>query len=337
MDSVSVKMLSDLLGLLIGLALIIQGGDWFVAAAIRVAEFLRMPRVVIGGTLVSLATTCPELVVSIIASSRGESGLAVGNAVGSCLCNVGLVLGVTAFLRPIQLDPKSLRLPLGAMLVVAMLLFGMTLDLNLARWQGALLVAAGAAYFVGDFIRHYRDRSPAHLAEATAIEEAVIESRWAWFKTRPGTATQFLIGAAVVVGGSRLLVDGAVGAAGKLGISSMVIGLTVVAVGTSLPELITAVTSSRRAVSDLAVGNVLGANIANLSIIVGTAALLSGVPLDRTTQLFNFPSLLVVMGVLGFLIHQSHGITRRGGILLLALYGSYLAALIAITLGQRSN
>jgi cation:H+ antiporter len=330
-------MLSDLLGLLIGLALIIQGGDWFVAAAIRVAEFLRMPRVVVGGTLVSLTTTCPELVVSIVASSRGESGLAVGNAVGSCLCNVGLVLGVSACLRPIELNPKALRLPLGAMLFTALLLFVMTLDLNLARWQGAVLVAAGAIYFVGDFFRHYRDRSPAHLAEATVIEEAVTESRWSWFKTRRGTATQFLIGAAVVVGGSRLLVDGAVGAAGKLGISSMVIGLTVVAVGTSLPELITAVNSSRRAASDLAVGNVLGANIANLSIIVGAAALLKEVPLDRTTQLFNFPSLLVVIVVLGILIHQFGGISRRGGILLLALYGTYLAALIGITLAQRST
>lgn len=330
-------MWSDLLGLLIGLALIIQGGDWFVAAAIRLAEFLRMPRVVIGGTLVSLATTCPELVVSIVASSKGESALAVGNAVGSCLCNFGLVLGVTACIRPIPLDPRALRLPLGAMLVMTLLLLGMTLDLRLARWQGAVLVATGAIYFLGDFIRHYRDRSPAHLVEATVIEEAATQSRWAWFKTRRGTATQFLIGAAIVIGGSRLLVDGAVGAAGRLGISSMIIGLTVVALGTSLPELITAVTSSRRGVSDLAVGNVLGANIANLSIIVGTAALLQEVPLDRTTQLFNFPSLLLVVLVLGILIHRSGGITQRGGVILLALYGTYLAALLGITLGQRST
>ncbi len=329
-------MMSDLLGLLIGLALIIQGGDWFVAAAIRIAEFLRMPRVVVGGTLVSLTTTCPELVVSIVASSRGESGLAVGNAVGSCLCNVGLVLGVTACLRPIPLHPPALRLPLGAMLVIALILLGMTWDLRLARWQGAVLIGIGALYFVVDFIRHYRDRNPAHQKEA-AIEDAVTQSRWAWFETRPGTATQFILGAAVVVGGSRLLVDGAVGAAGRLGISSMIIGLTVVAVGTSLPELITAVTSSRRAASDLAVGNVLGANIANLSIIVGTAALLHEVPLDRVTQLFNFPFLFAVMAVLGFLIQQTSGITRRGGITLLALYGIYLVALLGITLGQRSH
>ncbi len=327
----------DLLMLLGGLALIVKGGDFFVAAAIRLAEFLRMPRVVIGSTLVSLATTTPELVVSITAGLRGESGLAVGNAVGSCICNIGLILGVTASLKSVDVRFRALRTPLLAMVGFGVLLFLMTLDLSVQRWQGGLLVAGGLGYFAWDFWHHWRDRQPREVAEATAIEREMAAARWAWVRTKAGTITQFLVGAGIVVAGSRLLVEGAVGAADKLGVPSMVIGLTVVAIGTSLPELVTAVTSCRKSVSDLAVGNVLGANIANLSLIIGAAALIQAVGLDRLTQVFNFPAMLAMMALLGWLLWTDGRLSRREGALLLGCYGTYLAALVAITLATRSS
>jgi cation:H+ antiporter len=325
-------MATELLMLLGGLALIIKGGDFFVAAAIRLAEFLRMPRVVIGSTLVSLATTTPELVVSIMAGLRGESGLAVGNAVGSCICNIGLILGVTASIKHVDVHFKALRLPLLAMFGFGILLLLMTLDLALTRGQGAILIAGGAAYFIWDFVRHWKNRKPEDVAEATAIETEKSEARWAWIQTKSGTIVQFLVGAAIVVAGSRLLVEGAVGVAARLGIPSIVIGLTVVAVGTSLPELVTAVTSSRRSVSDLAVGNVLGANIANLTLIVGAAAVIQTVGMDRFTQLFNFPALLVIMAILVVMLWTGRRVTRREGVVLLAVYGLYIVALTGLTL-----
>jgi cation:H+ antiporter len=318
--------------LLGGLALIVKGGDFFVAAAIRLAEFLRMPRVVIGSTLVSLATTTPELVVSIMASLHGQSGLAAGNAVGSCICNIGLILGVTAGLKQVDVHFRALRTPLFAMVGFGLALFLMTLDLSLARWQGAVLLLGGVVYFVWDFGRHWRDRKPAVVAEATVIEAEKSAAHWAWVKTKPGTVAQFLVGAGIVVAGSKLLVDGAVGFAGRLGVPSIVIGLTVVAVGTSLPELVTAVTSSRKSVSDLAVGNVLGANIANLSLIIGAAAVIHVVKLDRLTQLFNFPALLAVMAILVVMLWTGRRVTRREGAILLAVYALYIAALAGITL-----
>lgn len=325
-------MLNELLLLLGGLALIIKGGDFFVAAAIRIAEFLRMPRVVIGSTLVSLATTTPELVVSIMAGLRGESGLAVGNAVGSCICNIGLILGVTAALKHVDVHFCALRVPLFAMIGFGLVLFVMTLDLSLSRWQGAVLIAGGLAYFIWDFARHWRDRKPDDVAEATAIESEKAATHWAWLQTKPGTVVQFLVGAAIVVAGSKLLVDGAVGLSARLGIPSIVVGLTVVAVGTSLPELVTAVTSSRKSVSDLAVGNVLGANIANLTLIVGAAAVIQTVGMDRLTQLFNFPALLVIMAVLVLMLWTGRRVTRREGVVLLGIYALYLGALTTLTL-----
>jgi len=327
-------MLADLLILVVGLALIIKGGDWFVGASVRLAELLRMPRVVIGSTLVSLATTTPELVVSLMAGSKGEPGLAVGNAIGSCICNVGLILGITAAMRHVDVHLKVLRIPLIAMFGFAGLLFVMTLNLNLPRWEGVLLLAGGLVYFVYDFLHHARDTNPADVAEARAIKESVA-GRLPWFHSRTGSITQFLLGAGVVIVGSRFLVDAAVRLAGGLGIPSMIVGLTVVAIGTSLPELVTAVTSSRKNVSDLAVGNVLGANIANLTFIVGVAALISEVKMDRATQLVNFPALLSVFGLLLWMMLNDRKVSRKEGVALLVTYSLYLCALAFLAAGLK--
>jgi cation:H+ antiporter len=314
---------------IVGLALLIKGGDLFVSAAVRLARFLRMPPVVIGSTLVSLATTTPELVVSLMAGAKGESGLAVGNAVGSCICNVGLILGVTATLKQIDVHPSALQKPLLAMFGFGALLFLFTFDLTLSRMQGLLLVAGGLAYFACDFIWCARTPKAAAAAEAFAIEKA-ITGRLAWFSSKGGTVVQFLLGALVVIIGSRLLVDSAIVVSRGIGVPPIIIGLTVVAVGTSLPELITAVTSSRQNVSDLAIGNVLGANIANLTVVVGAAALLSDVTFKRPTQMFNFPAMLVFFGLLLWMLGSGHRVTRKEGVTLLVAYNLYIAGLVLL-------
>ena len=222
--------------LIIGLALLVKGGDLLVSAAVRIAEHLRMPRVVIGSTLVSLATTTPELAVSLMAGGRGESGLAVGNAVGSCICNIGLILGITAVLRGVDVNLRTLRTPLLAMFGCGILLFVMSLDLSLSRGQGLLLIGIGITYFIYDFAQHARERKPSAVVEARVIENAAAH-RVNWFHSKIGSMLQFLLGTGIVVLGSRWLVDSAVHIADALGIPSIIIGLTVIAIGTSLPEL----------------------------------------------------------------------------------------------------
>lgn len=320
-------MLLNALSLFLGLLLLIKGGEWFVAASVRLAELLRVPRVVIGSTLVSLATTTPELVVSLMAGSKGAPGLAVGNAVGSCICNVGLILGVAATLRHVDVHLKVLRVPLMAMFGFGGLLFLMTFDLRLGQAQGAVLVAAGLAYFVYDFAQHLRRATPAEVAEAEAVEKSVAKQP-RWLAGRAGSLVQFAAGAGVVIAGSRLLVDAAVALATALQVPSMLVGLTVVAIGTSVPELVTAVTASRKKASDLALGNVLGANIANLTFIIGAAALLSEVKISRLAQLVNFPALLVMFGALLWMLLNDRRVSRREGVVLLVLYSSYLCVLV---------
>lgn len=332
-------MALEILWLIIGLALLVKGGDLFVSAAVRIAEFLRMPRVVIGSTLVSLATTTPELVVSLMAGGKGESGLAVGNAVGSCICNIGLILGITAAFRHIDIHPRALRIPLIAMFGFGVLLFLMSLELRLSRWQGAVLVLGGLVYFIYDFVHHARDTKPADVAEAREIQDAVggpVGGRFPWFHTRAGSIVQFLLGAAVVVVGSRFLVDAAVNLASALGIPSIIIGLTVIAVGTSLPELVTAVMSSRSNASDLALGNVLGANIANLTFIVGTAAIMSDVTMRRSTQVVNFTAMLLVFGLLLWMLLNDRKVSRKEGVALLVTYSFYLCALVFLAVALKA-
>jgi cation:H+ antiporter len=321
----------DILIFAAGLVLIVKGGGLFVSASVRIAEFLRVSRVVIGSTLVSLATTSPELVVSVISGLRGEPGLAIGNAVGSCICNIGLILGVMAALKHIDIHLRTLRTPMIAMFAAGVLLFLMTLDLGVSRFQGGFLLLLGAGYFIFDFRQHLKSAPPELAAEAQAIEEQVVRGH-GWLQTRAGTAIQFLIGAVMVVIGSRLLVDAAVDMATALGVPTIIIGLTVVAIGTSLPELATAISSSRQNVSDLAIGNVLGANVANLTLIIGSAAAIHPVQLSRVTQLFNFPALLMAMTLLLVMVISERRITRREGVGLLSFYGLYLAALVALTL-----
>lgn len=320
-----------LLSLFAGLALIIKGGDLFVASSVRLAELLRMPRVVIGSTLVSLATTTPELVVSILSGLKGESGLAVGNALGSCICNIGLIIGIMAVSKPVEIHFHTLRTPLTFMTGCGLLLLALSLDLTITRLQGGFLLLLGLGYFAWDFSRNLkRSAQSGTKAHDAPQHDAPVENTW--LRTKQGTVAVFLTGAIVVTIGSKLLVDGAVGIADVLKIPPLLIGLTVVAVGTSLPELVTALTSSRKNVSDLSIGNVLGANIANLTFIVGAAAVFQDVTVSRSDQMFNFPAVLVFFGLLIWMMYTDHRISRREGAMLLVAYSLYLGVLLLVAL-----
>jgi cation:H+ antiporter len=319
----------DLLSLFGGLVLLVKGGDLFVAAAVRIARFLRLPTVVIGSTIVSLATTVPEFVVAVMSGARGTPALAVGNTVGTCVCNIALILGVAATIKRVEILPGVLHTALTTMVALGAGLYVMTFDQTLARWEGVILIMAGAGYFAYSFIEAGQRERPVEVAEAKAIERTVTKSL-AWFETRHGTVAQFTLAAGIVFVSSRLVVDGAIGIATALGVSPLIVGLTVVAIGTSLPELVTAVGSARRGVADLAVGNIIGANIANLSFVLGIAAVLTPVSIEPVTQRFDFPVMLVAMSVLVWRLWTQHRLTRRDGIIMLVSYAGYIAMVITL-------
>ncbi len=319
--------MGDVFLLALSFGLIIKGGDLFVASSVRIAEFLEVPRVVIGTTLVSLATTSPELVVSITSGIQGEPGVGVGNAVGSCMCNMCLILGLMAVIRSIGVRLADIQIPLAAMFFFGVLLLVLTWNLHLAQTAGFVLAAMGIGYFIGDFFHHRRASRPEDIAEARSIE-AEATAGMSGLRSRKATAAVFALGVVMVMAGSHFLVNSAVNLATALDVSPMVISLTIVAVGTSLPELVTAVNAARQNVSDLGVGNILGASVANLTLILGGAASFQGMSMSRATQAVNFPALLVGMLFVFWMLFSKRRISRREGWILIGYYLLYLALVL---------
>jgi len=297
--------------------LVVKGGGWFVDASIMIARHFRWPRILVGGTLVTLATTAPELIVSLTASASGHGGLAIGNAVGSVIVNTGLIIGFVAILSPMTIQPSEFRPRALWLLGAAIGLIALSWALRLDAWAGWLLCGLAAAYLVNDYF--HMKRRPEMLEDA--VDEAVnqpISKQWLWF----------IVGALLVLVGSRLLVMSAVSLAERLGVSSIIIGLTLIAFGTSLPEFVTAIISARRNASDLSVGNILAANIVNLTLVAGGSAAIRAFEIDEFTRRYSYSAMMILILIFVSAFWSKGRAGRRAGTALLLIYVIYTAGLI---------
>jgi len=230
-------MLIQIALFILGLILVLKGGNLFVDASTTIASLLMVPRFIIGGTIVSIATTSPEFVVSATASYLGDSGIALGNALGSVIANIGLIIGITAILTPISIDPKPFKRRCLWMLIITLFILIFAWDSEISRWGGLLLVLSATAYLVLNMVKANLERK-----KALSHTEEPLEVKMPMKKA----IGYFAIGILLVITGSWLLVNAGIAIATALQIPSTLIGLTVVAVGTSLPELITAITSAKK-------------------------------------------------------------------------------------------
>ncbi len=258
-------MLGNILLIIAGLALLTWGADRFVHGAASAARNMGVAPLLIGLTVVAFATSAPEILVSIVAASQNQPGLAVGNAIGSNIVNIGLVLGVTALIRPIKLESATLRREMPALLAVSLLTVSLFLDSYLSRIDGIVMLTGlvivmvwlarlGISSAANDPIkRDFEAEIPSDVSMTMAI---------VWLT----------IGLGTLLVGADLLVDGAIGVATELGISEVVIGILVVALGTSLPELAVSLASAFKGEYGLAIGNIVGSNIFNLLAVIGVAA-----------------------------------------------------------------
>ncbi len=302
-----------LLALLVGLALIVGGGDEFVDSACELARRLGVSRAVIGLTLVSFATTLPELATSAMAAAMGSGGVAYGNVVGSCIANIALVLSIAVVAVSIPIERDRLREGI-AMLALAAAVVVMALDGGISRLEGLLLLLM-LGLFLGFLVRRGRGAVEGELAPREGTP-------------RPRElALRFSLGAAGIIVGSRLLIYAGVGIARWLGVPEAVIGFTLVAVGTSLPELTTAAVSAVKRVPELSLGNIIGANVLDLTWVLGFASALKPVAIGPAEVWFsNLMMLVVVASLLAFML-TGRRLSRWEGVALLALYGFYLAGL----------
>lgn len=306
-----------------GLALLVAGGDLLVRGAVAVARRAGVSPLVIGLTLVGFGTSTPELLASLQAALIGSPAIAVGNVVGSNIANIMLILGLAALVSPVAATAPGVRRDLAVTGLATLAAVGLLIWGEVPRWSGAALLAVLALYTVGTILADRRDAAMAHLREEEAgLKETPEFKSSLWL----GLGLTVL-GLAGVMLGARFLVSGAVELAARWGISESVVGVTVVAIGTSLPELVTSLTAALKKESDVALGNVLGSNIFNVLGILGVTALVTPIAVPPEIAARDTWILIVSMLALAAAVLGLRQIPRALGFALLAGYAAYVAGL----------
>jgi len=304
----------------IGFALLFFGGDGLVRGAVGFARRFGVSPMMIGATVVAYGTTTPELFVSVDAALAGSPGISIGNVVGSNICNFLLILGTCAVIWPISLARgASLGITTAVLAAATMLFIIVGWNGQIARWQGALMILLLAGLTFYNFQKE-RKNSGGEDAFAEEAEEFAEKAP----RTAGRAALIFILGILGVLVGADLLVKGAVAVARDFGVAEEVIGLTVVAVGTSLPELATAVVAAWRRHSDVALGTVFGANIYNILGIMGVVAAITPVPVPQQMLQFDLWVLLGITCVLGLWVRYLKSIGRLSGAFFLTFYAAYV-------------
>ena len=312
-------MLGNLLLVIAGLVLLVWGADRFVHGAAATARNLGVAPLLIGLTVVAFATSAPEILVSVMAAIQNEPGLAFGNAIGSNIVNIGLVLGTTALIRPIKLESATLRREMPALLAVSLLTVSLFLDQYLSRIDGLVMLTGLVIVMVWLARLGMRSADSDPIArdyEAEIPTDVSMRMAIVWLAVGLGT---LLVGA-------DLLVDGAIGIAKMLGVSEVVIGITIVAFGTSLPELAVSVASALKGEYGLAIGNIVGSNIFNLLAVIGVAATIAPAALPPTVLSLHIFVMVAFTLVLFAMTYDYDGrgkLSRLEGLALVLAYIAY--------------
>jgi len=292
------------------------GAEWLVKGASRFARSFNIRPIVIGLTIVAFGTSMPELVTSVVAGINHLSDIAVGNIVGSNIANIGLILGLAAIVQPLTIDMRLLSREIPIMIGISLLLYFMGWDGILSRLEGGILLVGIVTYTC------YVYRMA--LKESKAVEQEYEEFVGAAYDSILKDIFWIIIGLIALVGGAYLLVHSAIYIARVVGISELVIGLTVIAVGTSLPELATSMVAAIRKESDISVGNVIGSNVFNILAVLGIAAIIQPLQINPISLRIDMPVMLFFSMALIPMITWKFVLTRGQGIFLLVGYSVYI-------------
>ncbi len=320
-----IVVLLSLLAIVVGFGLLVGGANLLVDGACRLAARFGMPDRVAGLTVVAIGTSLPELVVSITSAAAGHADMAFGNVVGSCLANLLLILGLSAVIAPVALSRGTIRfeIPVSVAACALLALLANTGG-EVTRFEGVVLLLAFAAFLVRTTqmgLKEGADEKDAGSREGAGAGAPAKKPSVAW------ALWLVVVGAVMLKVGADLVVDNATLVATAAGISERVIGITVVALGTCLPELVTSVVAALRGNSDIAVGNVTGSNIANLLLVMGGPALVSSIPYDAAYNLDLALVAVFSLALVGFCyVGRRHEMSRVNGVIFVVLYAAYIAA-----------
>lgn len=311
------QIVIQLLLLAAGFVMLIKGADWFVEGASKIADRFGIPQLVIGLTIVAMGTSAPEAAVSITSAVKGSAGITIGNVVGSNIMNVLVILGLTAVIRAIAVKKSTIRyeLPFTIAITAVLALVGLT-DNVVSRLDGVLLWALMAVYLL--YLLWMAKKGQDVLED---VPEATKKD------TLPRMLLSIVVGGVLIVWGADVTVDAATELATIFGLSDRLIGLTIVAFGTSLPELVTSVTAAVKGKADIAVGNIVGSNIFNILFVVGTTALITPVVYSANFLADTIVAAAALLLLLACVLPKKK-LGRAGGLLMLAGYAAYFAYLV---------
>lgn len=313
-------MISVLL-ILVGFVALYYGAEWLVKGSSSLAMRFGLPPMLVGLTVVAYGTSSPEMVVSVIASLNNEGDLAIGNVVGSNILNIGLILGLTALITPLKMEFQLLKFDTPVMIAVSALFLWMFRDFRIDRWEGIVFVSLAVTYTVVNIILAKRTSTPQVAAEFEDEISSITEGAGMGM----GKLLLLIVGGlAVLIAGSRAFVVGASDLARMWGVSEALIGLTIVSIGTSLPELASSLIAALKKQADIAVGNIIGSNIFNILAIGGVASIVKPIHAPDISMVDNY--VMIGMAVL-FMVLAATGfrIRRWEGAVLLLAYAGYLA------------
>lgn len=293
--------------LVLGFILLLKGADWFVDGASSIASRFGIPQLIIGLTIVAMGTSLPEAFVSITAALKSNAAITIGNVVGSNILNAGIILGVTALIRPLHIQNSTIKYEMPFMILVTLVLILLGINTTISRLDGIIMWL----FFLGYL--YYIFKMSKNQMEETEIKQ---------------TNPLFIpLGLVCLMVGSNFAVDAATNIAISLGVSQRFIGLTIVALGTSLPELVTSVTAARKGNADIAIGNIIGSNIFNILFVVGSSALITPVPFESHFIIDSFVAILIGL-VLYICTKKTRVLDKKAGILLLVTYSIYFIYLL---------
>ena len=315
----------------VGVLLLIKGGDWFVDSAVGIAKKFKVPEIIIGATVVSIGTTLPEVMVSVTAAVNHNGAIAYGNAIGSIICNTALIAALTIAIRPAPVDRKSVTTPVvffflsAAIYMVAAYIFG-----RFDRWLGIVMLVVFGAYMAMTIYKGFKNPLQHDEAEEGESEGSLLKN-----------VIVLIVSAALIAVGADMLEGSSVSLATMAGIPAEVVGVTVVALCTSLPELVTAVTALLKGHGALSLGNIIGANIFDLVLVSGAAVTISPFAIPEgstlfgynTSQIIEIPLMVGVMALMTLPAIFKGKLRRWQGVSLLTIYGAFVVLQVLIALG----
>ena len=305
-------ILIQILLLALGFTMLIKGADWFVDGASGIATKFGIPQLVIGLTIVAMGTSAPEAAVSISAAIGGSADITIGNIVGSNILNIFIILGVSAVITTLAVASSTIKYETPFMILITILLLVLGLDKTIGLIDGIILIIAFIAYLTYLFIMAKKNKEEQPEAKQMAIWKAILLT---------------IIGLALIILGSNVTVDAATAIAKAFGVSERFIGLTIVALGTSLPELFTSVSAARKHNADIAIGNIVGSNIFNILFVVGLSSVIIPVPFASN---FIFDTIVAIVAAALLLVCclKTKSLKRWAGILMLICYAAYFIMIL---------